>query len=500
MIPAILHENLIEACQNGNIEDVKQWLSQGAEPNFHIRMPLNALDIAIQIDNHQIIDLLLEHGATVKEYVLQKAIEKDKNYLHRLVPNFSNSKDKTLLMWVLKAAISTSDLNLAKQAIHQGAKPASLFLYAVRTISCTKILELLLENGFNIHAENNMLLSEWMGSSPIGGGEDWKSANEDILAFLFDYYIEKAQSIEKFMSLRMPDKNRLFLNGLYSNSFNMMKFALLIGADKNEAFNSAHRQYNAYKKGDIGSIYSLVYTNNKSGKVDYEIIEYILNSTIQFNKATISRAVCFKYTDILNALSQIHDLEYGYEMAYKYEDNDLQDYFSKRGVSSEVQNFAKMKVSAIKGNIKELRQAIKNGANLEALKEDVIVEVINENQVESLKYFYDSGLLLDASLNKYLDNAMNHHKAHETISYLVELGLDISSVKNIPRVYKKKYPAIADMKEKRFANIFDYTIYLAKEVYHKLEGKEKEEILKRIAELSTLPYVIKRSGEKSLED
>lgn len=496
MILAELHRKLIEACQNGNVDDVKEWLSQGAEVNFNIKMPLNALDTAIEIDNYEIIHLLLEHGAIVKEYVLQKAIEKDKNYLHLLVPNFRACTDKSLLMGTLQAAINIDDLDLAKQAIHQGAKPESLFLYAVRNINNTQILQLLLENSFNIHAEKNMLLSEWMGSSEISGGDNWKPAKDDLLVFIFEYYLEKPKSIEKFKSLRVADKKHLFLNGLYSNNLKIMKFALMIGADENEALNTAHRQYNAYKKGDIGSIYSLLYKNNQSGKVDYEIIKYILNSNIEFNKTTISRAVYFNYTDVLNALSDMHDLEYGYEMAYKYENNNLQDYFIQRAVSYEAQIFAKMKVSAIKGDIKELRKAIHDGANLEALDADVIAEVINENKVESLKCLYDAGMLFDTSLNKYLDKAMSQHKAYETISYLVEQGLDITYVRNLPREYKKKYPAIADMQEKRFSDIFDYTIYLVKEVHPNVDVKKKEKILKIIAELSSLPYVVKRSQGK----
>ncbi len=56
-------------------------------------------------------------------------------------------------------------------------------------------------------------------------------------------YVDRPDSIEKFNSLRVSDKKRLFLIGLYSNNFTMMKFAIMIGADKNEALNTAHRQY-----------------------------------------------------------------------------------------------------------------------------------------------------------------------------------------------------------------------------------------------------------------
>ncbi|CAA6821069.1 MAG: Unknown protein, partial [uncultured Sulfurovum sp.] len=65
---------------------------------------------------------------------------------------------------------------------------------------------------------------------------------------------------------------------------------------------------------------------------------------------------------------------------------------------------------------------------------------------------------------------------------------------------KNQYPTIAHMWEKRFSDIFNYTIYLAKEMYPKAEGKQKEEVLEKIAELSSLPYVIQRSKEKALAD
>ncbi|MEA3369871.1 MAG: hypothetical protein U9Q40_00865, partial [Campylobacterota bacterium] len=218
---------------------------------------------------------------------------------------------------------------------------------------------------------------------------------------------------------------------------------------------------------------------------------------IVFEKIIISNAVCFKYSELLNALNHMDDLEYGYEMAYKYKDDNLCEYFSDRGVSYEAQNFAKMKISALKGDIKELRKAVSNGADIEALDIEFIVEVINENQVESLKYLYDSGLVITIALSRYLNEAMSQHKAYETISYLIELGLDISAIKSMPREYKKSYPLIADMREKRLSNIFDYTVFLAREVYPNTKGKEKEAVIQRIAELSALPYVIKRSGGKS---
>ncbi|MEA2046990.1 MAG: hypothetical protein U9O64_00930 [Campylobacterota bacterium] len=499
MTPFYLHTQLIQACENDNIDDVKQCMEAGAEPNFNIKKPINALQIAIQKENHQMVLLLLKHGAIVKEFVLQEAVERDKHYLQTLIPDFKACKDQGLLMGVLQAAITLSDLDLAKQAIAQGANPKALFVSSTQHVDSIEILQLLIENGLNIHTEKNILLSEWMGSSLMHGGEKWKPAKDHLLDFIFDYYADQPDAIEKFKSLRIPDKKRLFLIGLHNNNFNIMKFALMIGADKNEALNSAHRQYHAYQEGDIGSIYSLIYKNNESGKLDYNIIEYLLNSNIEFNQMTISRAVCFNYSEIFKALSRMNDLEYAYEIAFKYENDVLCQYFRQRGVSKEAQNFAKMKVSAIKGDIKALRQALHDGADVKMLSNDVLVEMINANQVQSLKYLYASGLLLDTSLSSYLHNAMNSHKAYETVSYLIELGLDITRVKNMPHAYKIKYPRFADMWEKRFRDIFDYTIYLVKELLPTLEGKRKDALLKSIAELSSLPYVIERAEGKIVE-
>jgi ankyrin repeat protein len=483
MSPAYLHARLMEACENDKIEDVEYWLDNGADVNFNITRPINALDTAIQKENHQVISVLLKRGAVVKEYVLQKAIEKDKRYLSLLIPNFVDCKDESILIGVLQGAIAIGDLELAKQAIAQGAKVESLVLYAARDINSREMLKLLIENGFNIHADNNMMLTEWMGSSAVTVWGNWKSSKDDLLDFIFEYYLDKPNSIEKFKSLRLPDKSRMFRLGLDSNNFNMMKFALLIGVNKNESLHSALYRYN----------------NNKSENIDYRIIEYILNSDIKFDEATISNAVCFKYKDVLNALSDTEDLEYGYEMAYKYEDDFLQKYFIQKGVSNDAQSLARLKISAVKGDMKELHQAVKDGANLEKLDTEFIARVINENQVNSLKYLYDSGVFLDSSLNELLNNTMHQYKAYEAITYLVELGFDITNVKNLPIAYKKKYPIIADIWEKNFRDIFDYTIHLVKVVLPSLEGKEKEVLLGRIAELSTLPYVIKKSEEISHE-
>ncbi|CAA6800668.1 MAG: Unknown protein [uncultured Sulfurovum sp.] len=492
-----LHQHLMEACKTGNVNHVKNLLASGAEPNFNIKTAINALDVAIQIDHHQIIELLLEYGAIVKGAVLQRAIEKNKHYFHLLIPNFKSCKEETLLMAVLQAAMNIDDLHLAKQAIDQGAKPKSLFLFAIQDFGRTEILELLIENGFDIHANNNMLLTEWMGSCLTHEWGRKRAKREDFLVFISEYYLEKPSSIEKFKSWRQLDKLRLFRLGLSMNNITMMKFAFQIGADENEALNSALHRYYAHKKEN--STHSKMFKNHHYKAVDYEILEYMLNTNITFKKISISNAICFKYTVLLKALSRLQDLEYAYEMAYHYEDDDYLLYFSKRGVSKDAQSLAKMKVSAIKGNIKTLQNAVNDGAKVTMLNINTLVEIINKNQVASLKYLYEAGLSLDPSLNAYLDEAMNQHKAYESVSYLIELGLDITHVKKLPLEYEIKYPSFADMRKKRFKNIFDYTLHLVKEVHPKVEGKEKEEVLKSIAQLSSLPYVIKMSKEKSFE-
>jgi len=484
MTPSYLHENLMQACEKGNLDEVKQWLADGADVNLNIKLPKNALDVAVKTGNHQIINLLVAHDATIKEYVLQKAIEKDKNYLNLLIPDFKACKDEKLLTGTLLAAINIGDLDLAKQAIEQGTKPASLFLSAILTIANVEILQLLIENGFNIHADANIILSEWMGSSSISWHGEKRTERHDLLKFIIEYHLERPNSLEGFKSWNQSDKSRLFRMGLDTKDLNMMKFAVLTGVNKNESLNSALNRY---------------YTKKQDEEVNYEIIEYILNSNIIFNKVIISNAVCFNYTEILSALSNNDDLEYAYEMAYSYENDSLQKDFIDKGISKEAQHFTKMKISAIKGNIKDLRNAVNNGANLDTLGTDIIVEIINKNHVEILKYFHASGIVFDRSYNQCLNKAMNVHNAYESISYLIELGLDISSIGNLPREYRKKYPSFSDMWEKRYRNIFNYTIYLATEVYPRREGKKKEDVLEKIAEFSTLPYVIKMSEAASLE-
>lgn len=477
----------MQACENANIDEVKQWLDQGADVNLNIHLPKNALDTAVHSGNHQIINLLLEHNATIKEYVLQKAIEKDKKYLHLLMPNFEACKDKKLLTGMLLAAINIGDLDLAKLAIEQGVKPASLFVYSILTIANVQILQLLIENGFNIHADTNKILTKWMGSSPINSHTEKSHKRHDLLQFIIEYYLQKPNSIEGFKSWNPSDNSRLFRMGLDTNNLNMMKFSILIGVNKNESLNS------------VLSLYYSKTQDHKNVNVNYEIIEYILNSNIIFNKVIIANAVCFNYIEILNVLSDMDDLEYAYEIAYSYENDALQKYFINKGVSLQAQHFTKMKVSATKGNLKGLRQALTNGANLDVLGTDIIVQIINENHVEILKYLHASGVEFDQSYNKHLNKAMNAHHAYESISYLIELGLDITSIGNLPLDYRAKYPSFSHMWEKKCRNIFHYTIYLATEVYPKREGKIKEEVLKNIAEFSTLPYVIKMSEEKSLE-
>jgi hypothetical protein len=498
MTPSYLHENLMQACENGNFDEVKQWLALGADVNLNIHLPKNALDTAVQTGNDQIINLLLASDATIKEYVLQKAIEKDKKYLHLLIPNVETCKDEKLLTGMLLAAINIGDLDLAKLAIKQGVKPASLFVYAVLTIASVEILQLLIENGFNIHADANKILTKWMGSSPINSHVEKSTKRDDLLQFIIEYYLERPNAIEGFKSWNQSDKSRLFRMGLDTSNLHMMKFAVLIGVNKNESLNSVLSRYYS-KKQDNNNTQSTILENHKNVNVDSEIIEYILNSNIIFNKVIIANAVCFNYTEILNVLSHMDDLEYAYEIAYSYENDALQKHFINKGVSIQAQHFTKMKVSATKGNLKDLRQAVHDGANLDVLGTDVIVEIINANHVEILKYLHASGTEFNGSYNNHLNKAMNAHHAYESISYLIELGLDITSIGNLPLDYRAKYPFFSDMWGKNFRNIFNYTIYLATEVYPRREGKEKEDVLEKIAEFSTLPYVIKMSEAASLE-
>jgi len=487
MTAAYLHEKLIKACKEGNLEEVKNCLSEGADPNFNLKKPSNALHFAIQHDDLEMIELLLAYGASVKEYVLQKAIEQDTRYLTLLVPNFSACSDKSLLLGVLQAAINRADVALAKQAIDQGANPASLFLSSILNPGSIEILALLLDNGFNIHADKNMILTEWMGSTVIHGWGDTKFERHDLLGFVAEYYVDKPEAIEKFKTLRLPDKSLLFRLGLGYNNYHIMKFAFLIGAEANAALNSALHRYYASKKREP----------NKT--VDYDIIAYLLSHPIAYKKATISNAVCFGYRELLEALCRMEDLAYAYEMALKYQKPDLLSYFKDKGVSSQAQTLAKMKVAAIQGELKALAQAFQEGAKIEQVDQTLIEEVIYENQVASLQYFSDLGLLYDAPLNDCLNKAMALNRAFETISYLVECGLDITAVNKLPKEYSKKYPILADMWTKRFRNIFDYTLHVVQEVYPKTEATQQEAVLRNISQLATLPYVIKRSKEASLE-
>ena len=399
---------------------------------------------------------------------------------------------------MLLAAINIGDLDLAKQAIEQGVKPASLFVYTILNIASVEILQLLIENGFNIHADSNKILTKWMGSSPISSHTEKSNKRHDLLQFIIDYHLDKPNSIEKFKSWSPSDNSRLFRMGLDTNNLNMMKFSVLIGVNKNESLNSVLSRYYS-KKQDNNNTQSTILENPKNVNVDSEIIEYILNSNIIFNKVIIANAVCFNYTEVLNALKDMDDLEYAYEIAYSYENEVLQNYFINKGVCLQAQHFTKMKVSATKGNLKDLRQAVNNGANLDLLSTDLIIEIINENHVEILKYLHASGTEFNGSYNNHLNKAMNAHHAYESISYLIELGLDITSIRNLSLDYRVKYPSFSDMWEKKIRNIFNYTIYLATEVYPRQEGKKKEDVLKKIAEFSTLPYVIKMSEAASRE-
>jgi hypothetical protein len=406
------------------------------------------------------------------------------NQEYKLVSNCGEYLDEKSLLEALQNAINMGEVNFVKQIINQGAKPELLYIYALRDINSIEILEVLLDNGFNIHADANMIIRQWMGASESGSFRNGSPVRIDLLSFISQYYLDKPKELEKFSSSILL-KSLLFRIGLENNDVNIMQFAILIGVEKNEALNSLLNRY--YTKDE----------DNQKKKTYYEVIEFILKSNIVFKEITISNAVFFNYTEVLNVLESQNDLAYGYEIAYGYENDDLLVFFDKKGLSKELQKIAKMKVSAIKGDTKELRKVVDEGVDVKALDLDVVVQIINKNHVEVLKYLHSAGLVLDISLNAYLNEAVKFHKAYDTVSYLVQEGFDICNIKNIPLDYKELYPVLSDIWEKRFSDIFDYTVYLATQVLVKVDGKEKEEVLSNIAELSSLAYVIRKSQEKS---
>jgi len=474
------YQRLIEACEGANLETVKQLLEEGIDPNFDIKSPINALSSAIQVGHKEIVNVLLKHGAIVKPLVLQKAIEKERAYLEILVPNFRDCTQETLLMAVLQAAIHRGDETLAKHAIDQGAKPKALPFYAIKNLDNATILRYLLDNGFDFYANANRMVSQWMGSAATD--QTTRSAKVNLVAFIAEYYLEKPNAIE-ILSKRILDTTRLFGLGLNRNDFKMMKFAIVLGFDKSEALNAAlYRYYTATKMTWFEAL-------------DYEIIAYLLALDIAFKKVNIANAVRFHYQELLEKLQDEPDLVYAYEVAYTKEDHDLCDYFVQRGVSQKAQCFVKMKVASLKGNLDTLRKAIGEGAKVEDLDKSLMVEVLKRNHVKILQYVNDLGFGFDASFNAYLNDALNRHDAYESVSYLIEQGLDIRYVKEIPPSYKERYPLLFDMWERRSRDIFDYTCLLAQEVYPKLEGEKRDTVLKYLAELSTLPYVLKKSKQ-----
>ncbi|MBN2816417.1 MAG: hypothetical protein JXQ67_07005 [Campylobacterales bacterium] len=384
-----------------------------------------------------------------------------------------------LVSKALMQACEEGDVVAVKESLAKGAKTTSLFKYTLFNLESTEILQLLLESGFNIYADVNEIVSHWMG-----GWRDSRPTKLVLLDFFCSYYLQQADALERFSTLIL-NKSLLFRLGLDDNNINIMKFAVLIGMQKSVVLFSALNRY---------------YTNNSTyKKIDYEIIEYLLSLEIELNEENIARAVCFGYTEIIETLSSIDELEYGYEMAYLYNKADMCQYFIGRGVSKEAQNFTKMKIAAMRGDVKILRKVVNDGAELAMIDEKSLVEIIRQNRAEVLEYLYESGFVFSHSLQEHFYELMHNYTAYDALSYLFSIGFDITTLKSLPREYKKHSPAFADMFERGIGDVFDYTLYLAKELYPNVDQSQKELLLQRVAELSTLPYVRKKSEEKSRE-
>ena len=379
----------------------------------------------------------------------------------------------------LMQACEVGDVTTVKECLAKGAKVTPIFKYTLFKLESTEILQLLLEGGFNIYADVNEIVSYWMG-----GWEDSRATNFTLLDFFCSYYLEQADALQRFSTLIL-NKSLLFRLGLDENSINIMKFAVLIGAPKSAVLFSALNRYYA--------------NNSMYKKVDYTIIDYLLSLDIKLSKDNIAGAICLGYVEVIETLQDMDDLEYGYEIAYMYSKEEICDYFVGRRVSKEAQNLAKMKISAIRGDVKTLRKSVNDGAELARLDEVSLIEIIKQNRVEVLEYLYASGFVFPQSLQEHFDAFMHEYEAYDALSYLVSLGFNLTTLKSLPREYKKHSPAFADMFARGYCDVFDYTLYLAQELYPSAEQSQKELLLQRVAELSTLPYVRKKSEERAHE-
>ncbi len=161
---------LMNAARNGHYEIVKFLLKSGAEVNFASKDNMTALAYAIENGHSAVVKLLLENGANVDSvsstYGFHKAAVAGQHEIVRLLLDHGTEVDviydeKTALRAAVTYGSYNDSYKIAKLLLAYGANVEARGLNATATAlmiaadrGYDRLVELLLKNGADVHAEN----------------------------------------------------------------------------------------------------------------------------------------------------------------------------------------------------------------------------------------------------------------------------------------------------------------------------------------------------------
>jgi ankyrin repeat protein len=295
----------------------------------------------------------------------------------------------------------------------------------------TENIKLHIQNGADIHYYRNHLLKRIM-----------MSKNYDLLRWVIRYSNEKIKNKKNFMSLSEEFKYRILRYAISINDYEILAFVLEIGVDKRKGVEDAILNKNL------------------------EVLEYFVKYGIDIKHA-------FTYSIAINNI-------------------DLIKYFLEKGAIIDNDAGIGLSIASENNNIDIMNYLIEKGAIVSAGNNIAMNSAAENGRLEAIELLIKHGADIHLNGDKSMLLAIKN-KHTNVIKFFIENGMNPLVIDKIPTIVKKEYPIIEDMIKHEISNIFEYTVFLAKNIYPTLKGAKKEKTLQLLAELSSLPYIKNRS-------
>ena len=323
---------LIEAISDNNVDDVKILLDKGADPNAR-GIVRSALRIAIDLDNLEIAELLVDAGAKNEGAELIKAIEeRGVEAVKELLkaganPNSRETKDfKSALIVAIEAGTSKIvDVLIEAQAKATHHHTESLYegspLEAAIEKGDIEILEKVLKAGAGRKIPNEDIMEAALNLEPL---------NLDVIRFLVSknkvasFYIGSVHSkalLDKAMERNSPEVVEMFLKKTEPAFFNSVTF------DHGEALLNK-----AVSTGNTKIMELILDRVVVNPEIKNKFQRTIFHLSHPFSKPVVNgRSALVRTVELGNADGVKLLLDRGVDPNIRVQDGSLRDYAQKRG-------------------------------------------------------------------------------------------------------------------------------------------------------------------------